>query len=112
MEQKPNPTWHLEAEQRGLDYLVVLYEKAEGFIFCPRNLEYPFRVGGDYDGNLPIDARGVVEYLATDFNPHFLERIKWFIPYVQKVANGEDFSLENLKIEQRGLRIISGRWPW
>lgn len=106
------PTWHTEAVAKGIDYIVVVYGKAEGFVFCPTNLEKPFRVGGDYDGNMATDAKGARYYFDRWFNKHFLDQVTWFIPFVDKAVRGEDFSLKDLDIEERNLRIISGRWPW
>ena len=91
---------------------MLVYEKAEGFVFCPSNLEKPFRVGGDYDGNMPCTARGASDYFDRWFNQAFLDRVRWFVPFLAKAANGEDFSLDALDLEKRQVRVISGRWPW
>jgi hypothetical protein len=106
------PTWHIEALQRRIDSIVLVYEKAEGFAFCPSNLEKPFRVGGDYDGNWPTTAAGALNYCRQYFHSAYLERVKWFFPFVQRVNDQQDFSLEDLEIEKRSLRVISGPWPW
>lgn len=106
------PTWHCEAVDQGIDYIVLVYEKAEGFVFCPGNLEKPFRVGGDYDGSWPTTAQGALMHYNGYFNSAFRDRIEWFIPFVRKVAAGDDFSLLDLHLERHKLRVISGRWPW
>ena len=106
------PTWHTDALDKGIDYIVLVYEKAEGFVFCPSNLKYPFRVGGDYDGNLSTTAQGALSHYKSFFNNAFQDRVDWFIEFVLKVHNGEDFSLRDLEIERRKLRVIKGKWPW
>ncbi|BDM83718.1 hypothetical protein [Acaryochloris marina] len=106
------PTWHEEAISKGIDYIVIVYEKAEGFVFCPSNLEYPFRVGGDYDGNFPTNAEGALIHYRDYLNPAYQERISWFIEFVDKLNRSEDFSLDDLNIESHNLRVIKGRWPW
>jgi len=111
LKRKP-PTWHSQALERRIDYIVLVYEKAEGFVFCPSNLDQPFRVGGDYGGNWSTTAEGALQHYQGYFNQAFKQRVAWFIPFVEKVANGRDFSLDDLCIEQRQLRLIQGRWPW
>ncbi len=106
------PTWHIEALDQGIDYIVLVYEKAEGFVFCPSNLEMPLRVGGDYDGNCPTTAQGALSHYSGYFNNAFRDRIEWFIKFVRKIENGEDFSLKELDIEKRKLKVIKGKWPW
>jgi hypothetical protein len=108
----PTPTWHLEAIEQGLHFIVLVYEKAEGFVFCPTNLECPFRVGGDYNGNLPTSAEGALNYLNSHFHSAFHDRIEWFIPFLNKVAQRDDFSLVDLQLETRSVRLIKGPWPW
>ncbi len=106
------PTWHKEALEQGIDYIVLVYEKAEGFVFCPSNLEKPLRVGGDYDGNHPVTAEGALMHYNGYFNKAFKGRVEWFVPYLRNIERGVDFSLKDLEIEERGLRVIRGRWPW
>ncbi len=106
------PKWHTEAIDQGIDYIVLVYGKAEGFVFCPSNFELPFRVGGDYDGNFPTTAEGALSHFNSYFNKAYLEEVRWFIKYVNKIKNSEDFSLSELEVEKRKLRVISGRWPW
>lgn len=110
--KKQIPTWHQEAIAQGIDYIIIVYEKAEGFVFCPGNLETPFRIGGDYDGSFPTDAVGALEHYHKYLNPAFKDRISWFIKFVEKVARNEDFSLNDLKQKSYPVRIIKGRWPW
>ncbi|MCC2607423.1 hypothetical protein [Planctobacterium marinum] len=109
---KALPTWHKEAILDGINYIVLIYEKAEGFAFCPISLEFPFRVGGDYGGNLPVSASGALEHYHRYLNEHFKDRIKWFFPYLEMVHNKKDFSLQALDISGRGLNVIRGEWPW
>ena len=106
------PKWYIEAKEAEIDYILLVYGKAEGFVFCPRNLEKPFRVGGGYDGNWPVSADGAIEYFEKYIHRAYRDEVRWIIPYAWKIFVGEDFSLDDLKIEQRGLSTISGRWPW
>ena len=110
--RKRYPTWHQQAEELEIDYIILVYGKAEGFVFCPRNLEKPFRVGGDYDGNWHVTAEGALHHYERFFNKYFLDRVKWFMPYVKMISEGIDFSLDDLKLDKREVRIIQGSWPW
>jgi len=107
-----NPTWHKEAIVQNIDYVVLVYCKAAGFVFCPKNLETPFRVGGDYDGCFPLNAVGALNHYDKYFNRTYKDDVKWFIKFVHKVRSGVDFSLTELEIEKRNLEVISGHWPW
>ncbi|WP_309383164.1 hypothetical protein [Cerasicoccus frondis] len=106
------PTWNREAIDRGLHFIVLFYEKADGFVFCPSNLDKPFRVGGDYDGNWPVAAEHGCEYLQMRLNQHFRERVEWFIPFSEKVVAGVDFSLDDLPLAEHSVRLVHGEWPW
>ena len=106
------PAWYKQAKEQGIDYIVIVYEKAEGFIFCPSNLEYPFRVGGDYNGNYPTCAQGALTHYTHYLNKAFTDRLSWFLPFVEKVANDEDFSLDDLELYNHSVRVIKGKWPW
>ncbi|MBD2392792.1 hypothetical protein H6G11_00790 [Cyanobacterium aponinum FACHB-4101] len=106
------PTWYQEAIARGIDFIVIVYEKAEGFVFCPSNLETTFRVGGDYDGSFYTNGEGALRHYYNCLNPAFEEKIAWFIPFVNKIVNKEDFSLDDLTLNHHPIRIIKGRWPW
>ena len=106
------PTWYTEAIEREIDYVVLVYGKAEGFVFCPSNLEKPFRVGGDYDGNMPTTAEGAIEHYTRWLNQAYIEDVSWFMKFVRKVSANEDFSLNDIEIEERKLLTISGKWPW
>jgi len=106
------PTWHREAKELGLRYIVITYGKAEGLAFCPQNLEKPFRVGGDYDGNWPVTPEGALEHMERWFNRYFIDNVEWFLPYIEKVANGVDFSLDDLKLDDRRVMLVHGPWPW
>ena len=110
--KKKLPTWHTEALEQGIDFIVLVYGKAEGFVFCPSNLEEPFRVGGDYGGCFPTDADGAQRHFDHYINKAYRNQVSWFMPYVQRVRMGQDFSLDRLKIDERELHVIKGRWPW
>jgi hypothetical protein len=110
--ENQKPTWHQEAIAQGIDYIIIVYEKAEGFVFCPSNLENPFRVGGDYNGSFLTNAAGALDHYHKYLNPAFKDRISWFIEFVEKVARNEDFSLDDLKRKSHPVRIIQGLWPW
>lgn len=106
------PRWSREAHERGIDFIVLVYEKAEGFVFCPTNPEALFRVGGDYGGCFPTTAEGARSYLDRAFHDAFRDRITWFLPFLEKIIAGRDFSLDDLDLDNRRARIIEGRWPW
>ena len=105
-------TCYRQATARGLHYIVLVYEKADGFVFCPTNAERPFRVGGDYDGCLPVSASHGLDYLKHHLRSPLRERAGWFIPFAEKIVRGEDFSLDDLQLETRTVRLIHGQWPW
>jgi len=98
--------------QKWYNFIVLLYEKAEGFVFCPTNLDYPFRVGGDYDGCLPTTAAHALSYLKIGFNSYFKGRVEWFTPFLEKIVQGEDFSLDDLQLDSRSMQLIKGDFPW
>ena len=107
------PRWNCQARERGLQYIVLVYEKADGFAFCPGNSEQPFRVGGDYDGNWPTSAEDGYAYFCQRIHDAYLERAGWFRPFAEKVAHGVDFSLDDLlMIPVPTRRLIYGKWPW
>ena len=106
------PKWYKEAKQKEISFIVLVYGKAEGFVFCPDNLEKPFRVGGDYDGTWQTDANGALNHYNNYFNNAFRDKIEWFIPFVRKVINNQDFSIRDLKLDKKGLKVIKGKWPW
>ncbi len=112
MSKNSDPTWHTQALEHKINFIVLLYEKAEGFVFSPTNLDYPFRVGGDYDGCVPTTAAYALSYLKIGFNSYFKERVEWFIPFLEKMVQGEDFSLDDLQLETRSVRLIQGDFPW
>lgn len=107
------PTWYQQAQTRQIDFIVLLYEKAEGFVFCPTNLTQPCRIGGDYDGSYPCNATTALSYYDNSFNPNFNDRVEWFIPFLTKIKSGIDFSLDDLQLSQHPkIRLITGNWPW
>lgn len=110
--KKQLPTWHSQAIKREIDYIVIVYVKAEGFVFCPSNIEQPFRVGGDYNGSFPVNALGALKYFNNSLHEAYNDQVSWFIEFVNKVLDNEDFSLDDLQIATRSLKIIKGRWPW
>jgi len=109
---KREPRWLIEARARGIDFIVLVYEKAEGFVFCPTDPEHLFRVGGDYNGAYPVTATSARRYLDRDVNRAFHDRVMWFSPFLDKILAGEDFSLDDLDLEHRRARTLEGRWPW
>ncbi len=106
------PTWHKQALERGINYIVIVYSKAEGFVFCPSNLEQPFRVGGDYHGCCECNAEGALYHYHNYLNEAYRDQIAWFIPYVRRVGQNEDFSLDEMNLNKRKVSIIEGDWPW
>jgi hypothetical protein len=112
MMDKASATWHREATERGINFIVLIYSKAEGFVFCPTNWEYPFRLQGDYDGSLPTTAEGALSYWHEALHPAYGDRVAWFIPFLEKIVKGEDFSLDELDLDNRSVRLIKGKWPW
>lgn len=104
--------WHRQARAQGLHYIVLVYEKAEGFVFCPTDSQRPFRVGGDYEGCFPTNAAGAKHHVDNWLNPVYRNRVLWFVPFLQAILQGEDFSLADLGLETRRVRLIHGRWPW
>jgi len=64
------------------------------------------------DGSFPTNAEGALRHYHSCLNSAFEERIAWFIPYVDKIVNKEDFSLNDLGLDHHPVKIIKGRWPW
>ncbi|MFC3192733.1 hypothetical protein ACFODZ_00635 [Marinicella sediminis] len=109
---KTLPTWHCEALDQGLDYVVLVFNHTAGLVFAPAHLKQPFRVGGGYDGNWPVDAQGALEHIRDDLPKSHRESCSWFIPFVQKVHDQQDFSLHDMGLDKRAVRLIRGPWPW
>ncbi|GEM_PF-2056190 len=105
------PTWHKEAKEQGIDYIILFLTKGEGFVFCPSNLEYPFGMGGTHGGTHPVSVDRILNDLREFFHPGFRGEIDWFTPFIEKIVEGVDFSLDDLELEKRRVRIISGDWP-
>lgn len=116
---KQIPTWHREAKERKIDHIILWYTKADGFVFSPGNLQEPFRVDGDYNGSIPTTATGALRYYEDMLQPHnrarspdFVNHIAWFIEFLNKIIESTDFSLGDLQLETREVKIIKGTWPW
>lgn len=103
------PTWHQEALEQNIGYIVLAYNKADGFIFCPDHLARPFGVGGAHGGSYDVTTEIAVDH----FEKFFLKRgeLKWFYPFLGRVYFKEDFSLSELNLEKRQVLILArGRW--
>jgi len=115
MVEKRIPAWHREAIERKIDHIILWYSKADGFVFCPSNLEEPFRVNGDYNGSMPTNALGALRYYEDMLEPHnrnrnpnFTDQVSWFIEFLNKIMKNEDFSLDDLQLETRQADIRKG----
>ncbi len=106
------PTWYDEAKQQNIDFIVFVYNRNEGFAFCPTNLEKPFFCGGDDYAHGLVTAEIALDIYYNDMGRELRKTISWFSKYIEKVYLGEDFSLEELEIQKHNLRTISGKWPW
>jgi len=92
------PAWMRAARARGLGLIWLVRGKAEGFAFNPHDLERPILFGGDYDGAWPLTALEAFHAL-----PHVVEDtpmlapVRPFLPFVEKLARGEDFTLAEVE---------------
>ncbi|MFH2203666.1 MAG: hypothetical protein ABIJ96_11160 [Elusimicrobiota bacterium] len=85
------PGWYRPAELP----LQFYYAKAFSLGFDPASLDRPILFGGDYNGQANFDPRSLLRYNDT------VAEIKrygfgWFVPFMEKAALCEDFSLEDL----------------
>jgi hypothetical protein len=69
-------------------------------------------VGGDYYGSFPTNALGALEYFNSSLNKAYNDRVSWIIEFINKILDNKDFSIDDLQIETRKVRIIKGRWFW
>lgn len=100
------PTWHKDAIAQQVQHIIIVYDRAEGLIFKPADLEQPFRIGGTDCGGYPMDAMATLYEYEHNFPKSHQRMAAWFIPFVEKVANLEDFSLNDLQVEQRSLKMF------
>lgn len=91
----PKPRWH----DPGGRPMLFRYEKAFGLGFDPRSLRQPILYGGDYMGMMPTSTL----LLLSDESAEELARygLAWFLPFVEKLAAWQDFSLEELAAAAR-----------
>ncbi len=85
-----SPSWYSPNKQTLLFY----YSKAFGLGFDPKSLDAPILYGGDYYGMIPAYPL----YFLTEDTVKELTKYKmeWFIPFVNKIIDNEDFSLDEL----------------
>ena len=106
--RRTTPTWHREAVERGIDSIVFFLEQAEGFVWSPSRPEGVFGLGGTHVGTYPVSATYVWEQGREQLGDRYLPRIRWFLPFLEKIVQGEDFSLDDLELERRpSVRVIS-----
>jgi ankyrin repeat protein len=98
-ELQGGPTWHREALARGIRGYRFYYTKALGLGFDPNDVERPIRVGGDYMGyGYELTAAQGLEEWRRDFEGTDAGReTRWFLPFLEKLAAGVDFSLDELE---------------
>jgi hypothetical protein len=110
--EKQNPTWYQDAIDQKIDFIVFIYNRIEGFAFCPSNLEKPFHCGGDDLAHGFVTPEIAFNIYNYDMSRELRDRIFWFAKYIEMVYLEEDFSLKELDLENRDVRVISGKWPW
>lgn len=104
-----DPTWHREAKAQGLRHIVICSNMSKGLIFAPSDLNYPFLVGGGHQGAMPVSSKLALGYIEENLMNPFFRQPDWFFSYVVKVNNHIDFSLTDLKLDQRDVRIEYNR---
>ena len=110
--EKQIPTWHKEAVAGNIDHIVFFQHRNVGFAFCPSDLEKPFHCGGSDLAHGFVTAEVALEIYYYDLSRELRKTISWFGKYIEMIYLEEDFSLKELDLENRGIQIYSGKWPW
>ena len=88
------PTWFRQAQRDAIDHYVFVSDD-EMFGFNPNDVQTPIWTGNDDEGfGWPNTAAQARELLET--NRQLREQVEWFLPLLDKLERGDDFSLDDL----------------
>ena len=91
------PQWFRDAQIGGIDHYVFVREGAM-FGFNPNDVQTPIWTGDDVEGfGWPNTAEQALALL--DDNRVLRGELDWFVPFLEKIAQREDFSLAQLEGE-------------
>ena len=88
------PRWMRDARERGIERCIFWLTKAYGLGFEPHDIEQPILWEGDYRGfGWPLTAAQALVAWQRDIapHPHVRDATRWFVPFMEKLASGEDF---------------------
>ena len=92
------PKWMREARARQIALIRFVWDKGAGIAFNPNDVECPILYGGDYDGPRPMSATRALDEFQKDLSGSSVLAASWpFLPFLEKLARGEDFSLALLE---------------
>ncbi len=89
-----------QTRARGINRYVFFLTRAHGVGFDPNDLERPILWEGDYVGfGWPFSAAEALQLWQRDIAPHPEARAAtaWFVPFMEKLAAGEDFDLDEME---------------
>lgn len=99
------PQWFREAQQRGVDHYQFVREGMM-FGFNPNDVQTPILTGDESEGfGWPNTAQQAMALVAD--NRMLREQVDWFVPFLERLAAGVDFSLDDL-----GARVPQMRPAW
>jgi ankyrin repeat protein len=102
------PRWMREARQRGITRYVFHLTKAHGVGFDPHDVESPVLWEGDYVGfgYALTAAQALVDWhRQLQPIPDVCAATAWFVPFIEKLAAGEEFGLDELERAAPSLKI-------
>lgn len=76
------PTWHTDGTAAQIDFVVFVYNRSDGFAFCPTNLPLPFFCGGDGYAHGPLSAESGLGFYQHDMSRQLRKQIGWFVKYM------------------------------
>jgi ankyrin repeat protein len=104
---KCGPRWMRQARTSGVSTCSVYQSRAFGLGFDPHDIERPILWGGDYDGSWPVTAaEGLANWKgAQKASSSACQETRWFLPFMEKLAAGEEFDLAELKAANPRVRF-------
>ncbi len=98
--RRAGPSWRVDAYDQGIVELRIVRESSWCMSFLPNDAQVPIRYGGGGEGEWPTEPAAALEALMRDLEDERLEpiaaRAKWFAPWLEKLAAGQDFPLGEL----------------
>jgi hypothetical protein len=105
------PAYVREARKRKIKDLCLHYNKANGLIFRIADFDFPFFVGGDYDGAYPTTAKDAWSIATKEGGDSNFTCVEWFLPFLERIAAGQEISFDSLMKFQSRFSIYTDEQP-